>query len=235
MLYYAAALWRHTFSADQVERRKTGITENYDFVVILRTEVALNINIRRRIRLGFRMPSGLWCFRRGKTVFMELTYKRATLRDLDALVEERVRAWKAENAARRKAEKGADGRDADDAGEDIFREHAYSYYRRNLTDNEDVVYLAYDGTDLAGLGNVYFVHKRPALRGQNKERAYISRLYVDPVYRKKGVAMKLVDLMVNSALENDAEEVTVDDSGSYSDTLEKYGFRQREDKWVYAL
>ncbi len=151
---------------------------------------------------------------------MELTFKRASINDIDTLVNARLGVWEAEEQ----------NSSEDTQTMQRMRERAYSYYRRNLTDNEDVVYLAYDGSRVAGFGDVYFIHRRP-LQNQNKKRAFISHLCTLPEYRGSGVDFKILQLLVAASLENEAEEITADDSESVREAYKKYGFRFVGDEW----
>jgi ribosomal protein S18 acetylase RimI-like enzyme len=145
------------------------------------------------------------------------------LRDIDALVSERLEALQAEKKA-------------EDEGEtERRRSHAYSYFRRNLSENHNVIYLVYNEGTIAGYGDVSFVHRRPVLRNQGKERAYISNLYTRPEYRgKEGEAalrFKLLALLVNASIEDGASEITADVDEGTDAVFRKYGFTKNGNEW----
>lgn len=149
---------------------------------------------------------------------MEITYKRASMKDIDVLVDTRLEA-----------------RDHSDKMEDSSammrrRRQAYSYFRRNLSENQNVAYIVYNGSEIAAFGDVIFYHRRP-LFNQNKERAYISNLYTKPEYQDTEIPFRLLDLLVLASLENGAEEITADREIAADPLYRKYGFTRRDSGW----
>ena len=64
---------------------------------------------------------------------MEITYKRASMKDIDVLVDTRLEAL---NLAEKTEDSAAMMR---------RRRQTYSYFRRNLSENQNVAYLVYNG------------------------------------------------------------------------------------------
>jgi len=149
---------------------------------------------------------------------MEITYKRASMKDLDVLVDTRLEA---QNLTKQTEDPAVMLRQ---------RRQAYSYFRRNLSENQNVAYIVYNGDQVAAFGDVIFYHRRP-LFNQNKERAYISDLYTRPEYQNTEIPFRLLELLVLASLENGAEEVTADEEIKADPLYKKYGFTKKDSEW----
>ena len=197
-----------------------GVLDNHGNTIVYR-----NISMRRRqaavlqrvcVRIGGSIRGCI--FRSGKETYMEITYKRASMKDIDVLVDTRLEAL---NLAEKTEDSAAMMR---------RRRQTYSYFRRNLSENQNVAYLVYNGSQIAAFGDVIFYHRRP-LFNQNKERAYISNLYTKPEYQNTEIPFRLLELLVLASLENGAEEITADEEIAVDPLYRKYGFTKKDSEW----
>ncbi|MBQ3601797.1 MAG: GNAT family N-acetyltransferase, partial [Lachnospiraceae bacterium] len=73
---------------------------------------------------------------------MPLTYKKATLEDIDILTETRIIVLRAANQL------------AQELDMSEVREQSYKYYKKALGQDTHVAYLVFDGEDFVGAGGV---------------------------------------------------------------------------------
>lgn len=110
---------------------------------------------------------------------MDLTYKRATIEDIDILTETRIIVLRAAN------------RLPDTAGMGEVKEQSYRYYQSALRDGSHVAYLVFDGSRFVGVGGVSLFRVMPAYHNPSGNKAYIMNMYTDPAYRRRGGHIRL--------------------------------------------
>lgn len=149
---------------------------------------------------------------------MGITYKRATLEDIDVLTETRVTVLRAANKL------------SDDVDMCEVRERSYDYYRRSLCDNSHVAYLAFDGDTVVGAGGVSFYQVMPTYHNPSGNKAYIMNMYTSPAYRRRGIARKTLDLLVRAAKERGIRAISLEATDMGRPLYEAYGFVKAEDE-----
>lgn len=80
---------------------------------------------------------------------MGLTYKRATLKDINLLTETRIRILRSANQL------------SDEVDMNEVEKESYRYYQKALYDGSHVAYLVFDGERFAGAGGVSFFQVMP--------------------------------------------------------------------------
>ena len=115
---------------------------------------------------------------------MALEYKRATLADLDILVETRMEVLRAANRL--------------DASADMAQveRETRAYYRSTLADGTHTAYLVFDGDLFVGAGGVSYYSVMPTYHNPTGQKAYIMNMYTRPAYRRQGIAARTLDLLV---------------------------------------
>lgn len=147
---------------------------------------------------------------------MELTYKKATLEDIDLLTATRVQVLKAAN-------KLADGTDMGEV-----EKQSYAYYQKALLDGTHIAYLIFDGDRLAGTGGVSFFQVMPTYHNPSGKKAYIMNMYTACEYRRKGIAYKTLDMLVKDARRNGITAISLEATEMGRPLYEKYGFVKME-------
>lgn len=102
---------------------------------------------------------------------MNLTYKRATLEDIDILTETRIEVLRAANKL-----------SADTDMSEVERQ-SYNYYQKALCDGSHIAYLAFDENHFVGAGGVSFFQVMPTYHNPSGNKAYIMNMYTNPEYR----------------------------------------------------
>ena len=118
---------------------------------------------------------------------MTLTYKRATIEDIDLLTKTRIEVLRAAN------------RLSDDTDLSEVEIQSYNYYQKALRDDSHIAYLAFDGTRFVGAGAVSFFQVMPTYHNLSGNKAYIMNMYTRPEYRRRGIAIKILDMLIKES------------------------------------
>lgn len=140
------------------------------------------------------------------------TYKKATINDIEELVRTRIVVLRAANQL------------SENADMLEVEEESLAYYNRALKSGEHVAYLVYDNERFVGAGGVSFYQVMPTYHNPSGKKAYIMNMYTDPEYRRQGIAMHTLDLLVNIAKEQGVEQISLEATDAGRPLYEKYGF-----------
>ena len=143
---------------------------------------------------------------------MALEYKRATLADLDILVETRVEVLRAANRL--------------DASADMTQveRETRAYYRSALADGTHTAYLVFDGDLFVGAGGVSYYSVMPTYHNPTGQKAYIMNVYTRPAYRRQGIAARTLDLLVQDARVRGVHAISLEATSMGRPLYEAYGF-----------
>ena len=142
---------------------------------------------------------------------MELTYRKGTAQELELLVSTRMEAMEAMHGVAMTAELADSIRD---------------YYRQALVDESHVAYLVFDGERFVGCGGITFYQDMPTRANPSGRVANIMNIYTHSDYRRQGIALQMVELLVLEARRHGAGMVTLDATDMGRPVYEKYGFTQ---------
>ena len=143
---------------------------------------------------------------------MALVYKRATLADLDILTETRIEVLRAANRL--------------DASADMTQvERAtLAYYRSALADGSHTAYLVFDRDVFVGAGGVSYYAVMPTYHNPTGRKAYIMNMYTRPAYRRRGIAARTLDLLVQDARGLGVHAISLEATSMGRPLYEAYGF-----------
>lgn len=143
---------------------------------------------------------------------MALVYKRATLADLDILTETRIEVLRAANRL--------------DASADMTQvERAtLAYYRSALADGSHTAYLVFDRDVFVGAGGVSYYAVMPTYHNPTGRKAYIMNMYTCPAYRRRGIAARTLDLLVQDARGRGVHAISLEATSMGRPLYEAYGF-----------
>ena len=149
---------------------------------------------------------------------MNLTYKKATIEDIDILTETRIQVLRAANQLSNKV----------DLSE--MRKQSYHYYQKALCDGTHVAYLIFDEHRFAGTGGVSFFQVMPTYHNVSGNKAYIMNIYTKPAYRRRGIAYRILDLLVSDIRSKGVIAVFLEATEAGRPLYEKYGFVKMNDE-----
>ena len=143
---------------------------------------------------------------------MNIIFQRASLEQLDLLVKTRVEVLRAANLL----DNGADMSEVEAASR--------AYYREALSDGSHTGYLAFDGEDFVGAGGVSYYRVMPTYHNPTGRKAYIMNMYVRPDYRRRGIATRMLDLLVADARQRGIQCISLEATDAGRPIYAKYGF-----------
>ena len=145
-------------------------------------------------------------------------YKKATLEDIDELVRTRIIVLRAANKL------------SDDVDMSVVEEESYAYYRRALENGEHIAYLVYDKGIFIGAGGVSFYQVMPTYHNPTGKKAYIMNMYTAPAYRREGIALPTLELLVKKAKKQGVSQIALEATAMGRPLYERYGFMKMEDE-----
>ena len=145
-------------------------------------------------------------------------YKRATMEDIDEIVRTRIIVLRAANKL------------SDDEDMSVVEEESKAYYRRVLETGEHIAYLVYDNGAFVGAGGVSFYQVMPTYHNPTGKKAYIMNMYTAPEYRRQGIAIHALDLLVKDVKEQGVLQIALEATYMGRPLHERYGFVKMEDE-----
>ncbi len=143
---------------------------------------------------------------------VRITFKRATKDELEMLVKTRIEVLRAAN----KLDENVDMKDVE--------ENSRIYYNKTLDDGIHVAYLVFHDEAFVGAGGVSFFQVLPTYDNPTGCKAYIMNMYTRPEYRRRGIAYKVLNLLVNEAKERGISHISLEATEDGRPLYEKYGF-----------
>lgn len=145
-------------------------------------------------------------------------YKKATIADIDELVRTRIIVLLAANKL------------SDDVDMSLVERESCAYYKRALETDEHIAYLVYNNGVFVGSGGVSFYQVMPTYHNPTGKKAYIMNMYTAPEYRRQGIAIHTLDLLVKDAREQGVSQIALEATDMGRSLYEKYGFVKMEDE-----
>lgn len=149
-------------------------------------------------------------------------YKRATIEDIDELVRTRIIVLRAANKLSVNVDMS------------VVEKESYAYYKRALESGNHISYLVYGDGTFIGAGGVSFYQVMPTYHNPTGKKAYIMNMYTAPEYRRQGIAMHTLDLLVKDAKAHGVSQIALEATDMGRPLYEKYGFVKMEDEMELA-
>lgn len=142
----------------------------------------------------------------------EFEYRKASINDLDLLVKTRLEVLRAANGL--------------DSTVDLSKVEgeSYLYYRNALENGCHTAYLVFDGNLFIGAGGISYYTVMPTFHNPSGKKAYIMNMYTKSDYRRKGIATKMLDLLIQDANEHGVTVISLEATDMGRKLYEKYGF-----------
>lgn len=141
-----------------------------------------------------------------------LTYKKADIADIHFLTKTRVEVLRAAN------------RLPEDADLSLVERESRLYYEQALLQGSHVAYLVFDKEDFAGCGGISFYTVMPTYHNPSGRKAYIMNMYTKPEYRRQGIALKTLSLLVQEAKSRGITQIALEATEMGRPLYERFGF-----------
>lgn len=152
---------------------------------------------------------------------MKLLYKKATIEDIDLLTKTRIEVLRAANKL------------SDDIDMSEVEKQSYEYYKRALLDGSHTAYLVFDEQKIVGTGGVSYFQVMPTYHNPSGLKAYIMNMYTNPEYRRRGIAIETLRLLVEDAKEKGISAISLEATDMGRPLYEKFGFVKLNDEMEY--
>ncbi len=152
---------------------------------------------------------------------MNLTYKKATLEDMDILTATRIEVLRAANKL------------SDDVDMSEVKKQSYDYYNKALRNGTHIAYLVFDKSRVIGAGGVSFFQVMPTYHNPSGKKAYIMNMYTSPEYRRRGIAYKVLDMLVKDAKSMGISAISLEATVMGLPLYEKYGFTKMKNEMEF--
>lgn len=144
--------------------------------------------------------------------------KKATIGDIDELVQTRIIVLRAANKL------------SDDVDMTKVEKESYAYYKKALENGEHIAYLVYDNGKFIGAGGISFYQVMPTYHNPTGKKAYIMNMYTAPEYRRQGIALHTLDLLVKEAKEQGVLQIALEATDIGRSLYKRYGFVKMENE-----
>lgn len=139
-------------------------------------------------------------------------YRRATSADLEELVQTRIKVLRAANEL------------SEDTDLTTVEQESRKYYQTALENGGHTAWLIYDKDRFIGAGGISFYKVMPTFHNSDGRKAYIMNMYTDPQYRRKGIAMQTLKLLVAEAHDKGIRRISLEATKMGRPLYEKFGF-----------
>lgn len=151
---------------------------------------------------------------------MAIEFKRADLSDLDMLVSSRIKVLIAANKL------------PEDTDMSEIEQQSRDYYKQYLADGSHTAYLVYDGYKVIAAGGISYYRVMPTCDVPTGKKACIMNMYTAPAYRRQGIAMKTLSLLIEDAKAKGITFISLEATDMGRPLYERYGFVPMEHEMI---
>ena len=148
-----------------------------------------------------------------------MEFKRLTIDYIDIIVELRIKQLKDEGAV------------------ELFdiKPNLYTFYNEQLKSNSFIIFGCFIDNKIIATGSLSTVYKPPYYSCPNGKIGLLSSMYVDPSYRRCGIATKMLDEIMKYARDNEFSLIHITASKMGELLYAKYGFIKKDNFMEYKL
>ena len=106
-----------------------------------------------------------------------------------------------------------------------------SFFERQMKEEKMVEWVAIEDEKIVGTAAIMFLDFPPSFSNQIGIRGYITNMYTDPSYRRKGIALTLLNQLIEEAKQRNITHIFLSASEYGKPVYEKCGFRVK-DSWM---
>lgn len=143
---------------------------------------------------------------------MDYTFRIVDKEDIEQLTILRVKVLIAANELSR------------DTDMSLVEKETRKYYEEFLGKEEHFAVVAYDNGKPIGTGAISFYKVMPTYHNVTGEKAYIMNMYTEPEYRRRGIATRILKMLIEEARKRNIVEVTLEATKMGKPLYEKNGF-----------
>lgn len=104
--------------------------------------------------------------------------------------------------------------------------------RRYFLEGDHTTVLAMDGDEVVGCATICYIEMMPTFSHPTGKRSHLMNVYTRKEYRRQGIAMKMMDMIIEDAWKNGVTEISLDATESGRPLYERCGFKASEECMV---
>ncbi|MGF7145926.1 ribosomal protein S18 acetylase RimI-like enzyme [Anaerotaenia torta] len=151
---------------------------------------------------------------------MQITYRNATIDDIDFLVESRLDFIHRTPA---------------DESYEFIKSNLYSYFEQGFKENQCDIVLAEANSSVVGTGIIFYYNSVPSSFNPWGKNAYITSIFVNEKYRRQGIASIILDKLIKAAMLKEYHVFLLQETDVGRPLYEKYGFHEGKKGMILKL
>ena len=118
-----------------------------------------------------------------------------------------------------------------------FSEELVTYSKEYFERDDQTTILAMDEENgsVIGCATLCYVEMMPTFSHPTGKRAHLMNVYTNQDYRRKGIAMKMMELLIVAAKDRGVTEISLDATESGRPLYEKCGFKESDECMTLVL
>lgn len=152
-----------------------------------------------------------------------ITYRKAEMEDLDILVSTHVESLREGKFL------------ALDINKEEIENATKEYYKKHLSKEHHIEYLAFKGEEFVGCGSMSIHEGMPTFENLSGKRAYVMDLYVRRTYRRKGIGQNLINYLMEEAKKIEIPSIEIEASDADRQIYKRFGFQLSSTKMEYQI
>lgn len=145
--------------------------------------------------------------------------RKATLADIDMVMGSRIEMLKVVN----------------NLSEDVSFEAEFIHNTRSYFENQNQTTLIAIESEVVGCATICYTTLMPTFDHPSGKRAHIMNVYTRNNYRRQGVALRMMNMLIDEAKQNGVTEISLDTTTLGKTLYEKCGFIETEEGMVLNL
>ena len=116
---------------------------------------------------------------------------------------------------------------------EILLKNTIKYLNKGLSDKNIVLWVATEKNEIISMCCLTFFYLPPNELCINGKSAHLGNMYTEPDFRNKGIASKLMELIISEAIDNQCERIVLVPTELGKHLYEKFGFKPWFDAMVF--
>ncbi|MBR4471145.1 MAG: GNAT family N-acetyltransferase [Erysipelotrichaceae bacterium] len=105
------------------------------------------------------------------------------------------------------------------------------FFERQMKEEKMIEWIAIEDEKIVGTAAIMFLDFPPSFSNEIGIRAYITNMYTDPSYRRRGIASTLLNKLIEEAKQRNITHIFLSASKQGMPVYEKCGFKAK-DSWM---
>lgn len=149
-----------------------------------------------------------------------MDFRAATIEDIDLLVMQRLNFIEV---------------DEKHHNYDLIRKNCYEYFLNAFDNNTCDVILAEEEKICIGTGIIFYYDSVPSTLNITGKNAYVTSMYVEPNYRKRGIGTAILERLIKKVRERNCTIIMLNASEVGKPLYKKIGFKEIQNGMILNL